>query len=67
LADIGRTLELEPRHFVALSGIGQICLLAHDINSALLAFEITVAINPNLESVRQVAEVLRRQNPRTIH
>ena len=67
LDDIGRTLELEPRHFGALSGFGQICLRAHDINSALLAFERTVAVNPNLKSVRQVAEVLRRQNPRTIH
>ena len=67
LDDIGRTLELEPRHFGALSGFGQICLRARDISSALLAFEQAVAVNPNLDSVRQAAVVLRRQDPRTIH
>ncbi len=67
LDDIGRTLELEPRHFGALSGFGQICLRARDISSALLVFEHAVAINPNMDSVRQVAEALRRQSPRTVH
>ncbi len=67
LNDIRRTLELEPRHFGALSGFGQICLRAREISSALLAFEHAVAVNPNMESIRQVAEVLRRQDPRTIH
>ena len=67
LDDIGRTLELEPRHFGALSGFGQICLRARDVSSALLAFEQAVAVNPNLDSVRQAAMVLRRQDPRTIH
>jgi tetratricopeptide (TPR) repeat protein len=67
LDDIGRTLELEPRHFGALSGFGQICLRARDVNSALLAFEHAVAVNPNLDSVRHAAEMLRRQYPRTIH
>ncbi len=67
LDDIGRTLELEPRHFGALSGFGQICMRARDIGSALLVFEHAVAINPNMDSVRQAAEVLRRQGQRTIH
>ena len=67
LDDIGRTLELEPHHFGALSGFGQICLRAGEYGSALLAFEHAIAVNPNLNSVRQAAEVLRRQNPRTIH
>lgn len=67
LDDIGRTLELEPRHFGALSGFGQICMRARDISSALLVFEHAVAINPNMDSVRRVAEVLRRQGQRTIH
>lgn len=67
LDDIGRTLELEPRHFGALSGFGQICLRARDISSALLAFEQAVVVNPNLDSIRQAAVVLRRQDPRTIH
>ncbi len=67
LDDIERTLELEPRHFGALGGFGQICLRARDMSSALLAFEQAVAVNPNMDSIRQAAEVLRKQNPRTIH
>jgi cytochrome c-type biogenesis protein CcmH/NrfG len=67
LDDIGRTLELEPRHFGALGGFGQICLRANDMGSALLAFEHAVAVNPNMDSIRQAAEALRRQHPRTIH
>ena len=67
LDDIRHTLELEPRHFGALSGFGQICLRAHDVGSALLAFERAVAVNPNLDSVRQAAAVLRKRDPRTIH
>ena len=67
LDDIGRTLKLEPRHFGALSGFGQICLRARDISSALLVFEHAIAINPNMDSVRQAADVLRKQDPRTIH
>ncbi len=67
LDDIARTLELEPRHFGALSGFGQICLRAHDVSSALLAFEQAVTVNPNLESIRQATVVLRKQDPRTIH
>lgn len=67
LDDIRRTLELEPRHFGALAGFGQICVRAGDIGSALLAFEHAVAVNPNMESIRQAAGVLRRQDPRTIH
>ena len=67
LDDIARTLELEPRHFGALGGFGQICLRAGDIGSALVAFEHAVAVNPNMDSIRQAAEALRRQDPRTIH
>ena len=67
LDDIERTLALEPRHFGALGGFGQICLRAGDTSSALLAFEQAVAINPNMDSIGQAAEDLRRQNPRTIH
>jgi tetratricopeptide (TPR) repeat protein len=67
LDDIERTLELEPRHFGALGGFGQICLRAGDSDSALLAFEHAISVNPNMDSIRQAAEVLRKQNPRTIH
>ena len=67
LDDIAHALELEPRHFGALAGFGQICLRARDVSSALLAFEHAVAVNPNMESIRQATEVLRKQETRTIH
>ncbi len=67
LDDIERTLELEPRHFGALSGFGQICMRARDLGSALLAFERAIAVNPNMDSVRRAVEVLRKRDPRTIH
>ena len=67
LDDIGRTLALEPRHFGAISGLGQICLRAGDLTSALLAFEEALAINPHLYGVRQAVESLREKAPRTLH
>ena len=67
LDDIGRTLALEPRHFGALAGFGQICVRAGDISSALLVFEHAIAVNPNMRSIRQAVEVLRKQDVRTIH
>ena len=46
LEDLTRTLEREPRHFGALSGLGQICLHAGEMTSALLAFERVLTIDP---------------------
>ncbi len=66
LNDILRTLELEPRHFGALAGFGQICLKARDPSSALIAFEQALQINPNLDAVREATEALQ-QTPRHIH
>ena len=67
LDDIVRTLELEPRHFGALSGFGQICLRAGDYTSALLAFERVLVIDPNLPEVHKAVELLRKQAQPTIH
>ena len=66
LADIARTLTLEPRHFGALGGFGQICLHAGDYESALVAFEAAVRINPNLGSLRQAAAAIRAAAPITL-
>jgi tetratricopeptide (TPR) repeat protein len=55
--DIHRTLELEPRHFGALSGLGEICLSWGDTESALFVFQAALRVNPHLASVR--AEVDR--------
>ena len=67
LADIARTLTLEPRHFGAASGLAQICLKTGDEHSALLAFDYTLSVNPNLSAVRETAEFLRSTIGVTLH
>ncbi|MDE0193232.1 MAG: tetratricopeptide repeat protein [Gammaproteobacteria bacterium] len=67
LDDIARTLEREPRHFGALSGLGQICLGHGDLTSALLAFERVLSIDPGVREVRQAVGMLRKRAQPTIH
>jgi tetratricopeptide (TPR) repeat protein len=59
--DIERTLELEPRHFGALSGLGLIYDAIGKPAAALRSFEAAVAINPHLDGTRQRIDALRRQ------
>lgn len=59
--DIERTLELEPRHFGALSGLGMIYDAIGEPAAALRSYEAAVAINPHLDGTRQRIEALRRQ------
>ncbi len=56
-ADIQKTLELEPRHFGALSGLGLIFMAAGDYEGALDAFERVLAISP--ESANAQGSVAR--------
>jgi tetratricopeptide (TPR) repeat protein len=60
LADIARTLELEPRHFGALAGRGLVYLQLEDERRALKAFEAALAIHPNLPSAAINAARLRQ-------
>ena len=48
IEDIERTLELEPRHFGALSGLGLIALALGEEERALDAFEAALEIHPHL-------------------
>jgi tetratricopeptide (TPR) repeat protein len=59
--DIERTLELEPRHFGALSGLGLIYDAIDEPAAALRSFEAALALNPHLDGTRQRIEALRRQ------
>jgi Tfp pilus assembly protein PilF len=58
MADIARTLALEPRHFGAICGFGQICLAQGRQVEALAAFETALALHPHLQGVRQAVEAL---------
>jgi tetratricopeptide (TPR) repeat protein len=65
IADIHRTLELNPVHFGALSGMGLCYLGLEELRQALVWFERAVAVNPNLDSIQhyiqQIREFLRNQ------
>jgi tetratricopeptide (TPR) repeat protein len=61
IADIERTLALEPRHFGALSGLGQIYLAMNRKELALKAFRAALAINPHLTGVRHTIEELEKR------
>lgn len=67
VAAIARTLELEPRHFGAISGFAQICLRNGDPAAARLAFEAALKLNPRLTAVRIAVEELNRTHPATLH
>jgi tetratricopeptide (TPR) repeat protein len=56
--DIRRTLELEPRHFGALCGLGEICVSRGDREAALFVFQTAVRVNPHLGAARDAMEQL---------
>jgi tetratricopeptide (TPR) repeat protein len=58
LCDIERVLALEPRHFAAVSGFGQICLRHGYLNEAKAAFQVALGINPHLQGLREIIEDL---------
>lgn len=61
VADVDTTLELEPRHFGALSGLGQIELQRGHPEAALAAFEAALRVHPHLPGTRTVIDRLRRE------
>ena len=61
IADIQRTLALEPRHFGALSGLGLVCLRLVRPECALAGFEAALAIHPFLPGARAHVLMLREQ------
>jgi tetratricopeptide (TPR) repeat protein len=61
LADIERTLALEPRHFGALSGRGLVYSALEKWELALRSFEAALAVNPNIPGARLNAEAIRKK------
>lgn len=59
LADIERVLELEPRHFGALSGRGLIMDEMDRQEEAYEAFRRALAVNPFLPAARSRVEILK--------
>lgn len=57
--DIRRTLALEPRHFGALAGLGQIYARLHEPQAALRAFEAALQLYPAMAFVQRQADELR--------
>ncbi len=60
LEDIAKTLELEPRHFGALSGRGLVYIKLDDLQNALTAFEEALDVYPQMVGPRVNAEAIRR-------
>ena len=58
--DIQKTLDLEPRHFGALSGLGLIYDALDEPEAAIRSFEAALEINPHLDGTRERVEELRR-------
>ena len=61
IADVERTLELAPRHFGALSGLGQIYMILGRPEEAIRAFRRALAANPFMLGVRNNMEALLNQ------
>ena len=61
IADIGKVLELEPRHFGALSGLGMIMRSIGDDDRAMAAFREALAVDPHLDNVREELDSLEAE------
>ncbi len=52
MQDIKQTLALEPRHFGAISGMGQILMKQNKLQDAREVFQKALEINPHLQGAR---------------
>jgi tetratricopeptide (TPR) repeat protein len=61
IKDIEKVLELEPRHFGALSGLGMIKRQQHDLAGARAAFEEALSYNPHMEGAKRALEEIESE------
>ena len=65
VADIQKTLALEPRHFGALAGLGTIYVRLGDFEGAIEVYEATLEINPRMDHlrlrIRELQALLQKQ------
>ncbi len=66
LEDVEATLKRNPEHFGALSGGGLCLLKLQRLAEALSYFERALAVNPNMDSIRFMADQLRKQKPKPL-
>ncbi len=61
IADIGKVLEIEPRHFGALSGLGIIFRSLGQKEQAKAAFRAALDVDPHLKDVRDELDSLEAE------
>jgi tetratricopeptide (TPR) repeat protein len=61
ISDIEKTLELEPRHFGALSGLGLVYIQRKELSKAEQAFEKLIQVHPNSPNAKQNLELVKEQ------
>ncbi len=61
LADIDRTLELEPHHFGALAGLGLVNIELDRDEAALDAFERVLKVTPQSQSAKFNIEIVKQR------
>ena len=61
IADIDRTLLLEPRHFLALSGLGLVELRLDNSANAIDAFRRALVVHPQMPGPRANIDYLRKE------
>jgi Flp pilus assembly protein TadD len=61
ISDIGKVLEIEPRHFGALSGLGIIFRSLGENEEAKAAFRAALEIDPHLKDVKDELDSLEAE------
>ena len=61
ISDIEMTLELEPRHFGALSGLGMVYIHRKELGKAKQAFENLIEVHPNSPNAKQNLELVEER------